>query len=158
ADPGVMSRRARHASDARADGSRARRLGFVLSLAVVLCGAIGALPRASEAQTLRVASSGQNSVGCGAAATPCRTIQYAVNQIASKGVVLVAGSAGGTRYTYDAATDPCVAPIGMTGIVCVINKQITIQGGFSTANWSTSDPAANLTIIDGQNATRGVLT
>lgn len=108
-------------------------------------------------QTLRVAPGGQNVSGCGGESNPCRTIQFAVNQIPAAGTILVAGSAGGTHYTYEAATEICATPLGMTAIVCVINKEIVLRGGFSSADWTSSSPARNLTLIDGQDLRRGVL-
>ncbi|HZR79948.1 MAG TPA: carboxypeptidase regulatory-like domain-containing protein [Candidatus Binatia bacterium] len=109
------------------------------------------------ATILRVAPTGQNSAGCGTEASPCRTIQYAINQIPSTGTVLVAGSPGGTKYTFDPATDICSPPLAYTGVVCVVNKEIVLRGGYSKTNWSTSSPDANLTIIDGEGSHRGIL-
>jgi hypothetical protein len=42
-------------------------------------------------------------------------------------------------------------------VVCILNKEITILGGYSTGDWSTADPGANETIIDGQGIRRGVM-
>jgi RTX calcium-binding nonapeptide repeat (4 copies) len=127
-----------------------------VSLAALL--SIQALAAAvAGAQTLRVAPTGANTPGCGAEGSPCRTIQFAVDEIASAGTVLVAGSAGGARYTYESATETCAGPLGMTGIVCVINKQVAIRGGFSTSDWASPAPDVNQTVIDGQSLHRGVL-
>src|SRR5262249_54787630 len=125
---------------------------LLMALLVIVAAATDA-----GAQLLRVAPVGVNAAGCGTAANPCRTIQFAVDQISSAGTILVAGSPSGTRYTYDAATESCLGPFGMTGIVCIVNKEVTIRGGFSTSNWTSPSPTANLTIIDGQNSSRGFL-
>ena len=46
---------------------------------------------------------------------------------------------------------------GATPIVAIQGKQLSILGGFSTANWSTSDPANNPTILDGGGSHRGIM-
>ena len=33
---------------------------------------------------------------------------------------------------------------------------MTLRGGYTTTNWDTSDPTANVTIIDGQDVRRGI--
>lgn len=40
-------------------------------------------------------------------------------------------------------------------VVCVVNKSLTITGGYSGTSW-VHNPASNLTTIDGQNQYRGV--
>ncbi len=102
--------------------------------------------------TLRVATTGTDVVGCGAAGAPCRTIQFAVNQSNSGDTILVAAG----TYTFDSSRDPCSAPLGTAGVVCVVNKQLTILGGYTARNWSDADPTANVTTIDGENTQRGV--
>lgn len=102
--------------------------------------------------TLLVAPSGSDTGGCGSAALPCRTIQYAVNLAGNGDFVLVAAG----NYTFNAATDICSGSLFSTAVVCVVNKQLNILGGYSTSNWSAPDPIANPTIIDGGNSVRGV--
>jgi hypothetical protein len=105
-----------------------------------------------QAVTTRyVASSGTDTGNCSSPSSPCRTIQYAVNQSASGNVILVAQG----TYTYSAATDTC-SFLQTPSVVCIVNKSLTILGGYSTSNWSTANPAANLTVIDGQSSRRGV--
>lgn len=94
--------------------------------------------------------SGSDGGACGAAATPCATIQRAVN-LASDGDEILVGQ--GT-YTYQASVDPCG---GDTAVVCIVEKQLTVTGGYAPPDWTTSDPLANPTSIDGENAHRGVL-
>jgi S-layer family protein len=98
-----------------------------------------------------VASNGTDAGNCSSSTSPCRTIQYAVNQSASGNVILVAQG----TYTYSAATDTC-SFLQTPSVVCITNKSLTILGGYSTSNWSTANPAANLTVIDGQSSRRGV--
>jgi hypothetical protein len=84
--------------------------------------------------------------GCGSEASPCGTIQYAVDQASLDDTILVAAG------TYTAST----ACLGVEAVVCVINKEVTILGGYTPGNWSTADPGTNLTIIDGQHVRQGV--
>ncbi len=104
-----------------------------------------------EANTIRVATTGADAAGCGSEAQPCQSIQYAVNQAVSGDVILVAKG----TYTYNSSNDPCGFTITHS-VVCWTDKQLTINGGYTTANWSTADPVNNLTIIDGGSAYRGV--
>ncbi|MFQ3633989.1 fibronectin type III domain-containing protein, partial [Roseiflexus sp.] len=54
--------------------------------------------------------------------------------------------AAGT-YTYP--SNRAVAFIWRRGVVA-------IRGGYSTSDWNTSDPAVNVTVIDGENIRRGI--
>lgn len=104
-------------------------------------------------KTIRVAVTGDDAAGCGTELAPCRTIQYAVDAASSGDAILVAKG----TYTYNASVDSCSAHIGITGIVCILNKQLTILGGYAATDWSHANPQFNTTIIDGQNTYRGVL-
>lgn len=106
---------------------------------------------ADEPSFRYVAQTGTDSGDCRSPLFPCRTIQYAVNQADSGDTILVAGGI----YTYTATVDPC--PFLQTrAVVCFVDKRLTLRGGYSASNWSYADPNANLTVIDGQNAYRGV--
>lgn len=106
---------------------------------------------AAEAATYRVdVSTGTDTAGCGSVVSPCASIQQAVNLAVSGDLVLVAGG----TYTYQAAIDPCATD---TGVVCIVNKQLTVLGGFTSGNWTTPDPVANPTIVDGETLRRAVL-
>jgi len=108
--------------------------------------------RVSAASTTRyVAATGSDSGTCTSSAEPCRTIQYAVNQSSSGDRVLVAEG----TYTYNAATERC-SSLTTRAIVCVMDKSLSILGGYSTFNWWSADPVVNLTTIDGQSTYRGV--
>ena len=104
--------------------------------------------------TRYVASSGTDSGNCTSPASPCRTIQYAVNQSSSGGRILVAQG----TYTYNAGVDPCtfLTTPNEKSVVCIVDKFLSIFGGYSTSNWSTANPSANPTVIDGQGNYRGV--
>lgn len=102
------------------------------------------------AAVLRVDSTSGNDGGaCGAAESPCATIQRAVNLASDGDEIRVAGG----TYIYHAAVDPCGAD---TAVVCIVEKELTLIGGFAPPDWTTSDPNANVTSIDGENTHRGV--
>jgi len=89
--------------------------------------------------TRYVAPSGTDSGPCTNPAAPCRTIQYAVNQATAGDEVLIATGV----YTSNGQ-----------GQVVFLNKTIALRGGYTPANWTTPDPAANPTILDGENSVR----
>ncbi len=101
------------------------------------------------------ASAGQDSPSCGSSSAPCKSIQAAVQQAKSGDTILVAGSSGGTVYTYPGSSS-CESETGAPAVVCVFKKQLTIRGGYRAGSWATSDPASNVTIIDGQGKYRGL--
>jgi hypothetical protein len=101
---------------------------------------------------LRVSPSGSDVIGCGGPALPCQSIQWAVNHAASGDEIRMAAG----DYVYNQAADGCSGPLGTTAVICVVNKDVTILGGYSPTDWSASNPAANLTVVDGQNSYRGV--
>ena len=122
-----------------------------IAVALLFGGSVLAQPGTG---TLRVATTGSNTAGCGSAGTPCAAIQQAVNQAVSGDTILVAAG----TYTYNAALDTlCTANIGDTAVVCILNKELIILGGYGGGNWTTADPVANPTVIDGVNSRRGVL-
>jgi len=90
---------------------------------------------------------GADGPACGSEAAPCATIQQAVDLSVSGDTVLVA------EGTY---VDN-VSCLGGAAVVCVNQKQLTILGGFSSANWSLPNPPVNITVIDGQNIRRGII-
>jgi hypothetical protein len=108
--------------------------------------------RLQAGATRYVATSGTDSGDCTSSASPCRSIQYAVNQAATGDQILVASG----TYTYNASHDQCTFLV-TRAVVCVANKSLTISGGYTTSNWSTANPSVNVTRIDGQNARRGVV-
>lgn len=103
-----------------------------------------------SAQIFHVAASGSDNSSCGPRNSPCRNIDYAVHKALSGDVIAVAGGI----YTFANVPNLC-AGIPIQGVVCIVNKVLTLKGGYSASNW-VHDPANNETIIDGQNAYRGV--
>lgn len=103
---------------------------------------------------LRVAPTGSNAGSCGSIAAPCAHPQRAVNLAVSGDEIRVAAG----TYVYDPALDTvCTANLGNTAVVCIVNKELEVRGGFSTADWTNPAPDANPTVLDGLNARRGVL-
>jgi hypothetical protein len=97
---------------------------------------------------------GSDQFGNGSIAAPYSTIQQAVNHAAVSGdTIKVAGGV----YTYSPATDQVVASYGATGVVQVVNKSVTILGGFNPNNgYTVSNPTTTPSVIDGQGGYRGV--
>ena len=126
---------------------------------VILLTGLGTFPPAfavvlasPEAQTFRLAPSGSDTASCGSASAPCRTIQYTVNKAASGDSLLLAAG----TYTYNASADTCTfLPSSGKSVVCIVDKSLTILGGYTTSNWSTPDPVNNPTVIDGGSTYRG---
>lgn len=105
---------------------------------------------APEVNTWHVATTGNDSGACGSTSQPCRTIQQAINLSGNGDTILVAAG----TYTYSGSST-CLDGVS-TAVVCVLSRHLTILGGFTTSNWGSANPSSNVTIIDGQNAHRGV--
>lgn len=104
----------------------------------------GALSVASADGLIRyVSASGVDSGTCSNSASPCRTIQYAVDQAANQDEVRIATG------VYTGMVDQA----GLLQIVYVA-KPITLRGGYAPPNWTTSDPVANPTILDAETQGR----
>lgn len=114
-------------------------------------GVVACTPPSSGAFT--VATTGSDAAGCGTTTAPCQTIQYVVTSLiplGGSGTIKVAAG------TYDTVA-PCLP--GATSdqaVVCILNRQITLRGGFSTADWETPGNDANVTVLDGHGVGRGV--
>src|SRR5690606_32160668 len=80
--------------------------------------------RLQAGTTRYVAASGTDSGNCTSPSSPCRSIQYAVNQAASGDRILVASG----TYTYNASHDQCTFLL-TRAVVCVANKSLSILGG-----------------------------
>lgn len=90
-----------------------------------------------------VAASGVDVVGCGSAAAPCATVQFAVDEAAAGDEVrMSAGVYVGVNVRA-----------GVTQTVYV-DKNLTLRGGYTTTNWAESNPALQPTFIDAQQAGR----
>lgn len=98
-----------------------------------------------------VTQAGADNDSCGSSSSPCRSIQFAVNKAASGDAIRV----GSGTYLYSAASDNCKFLV-TSSVVCVLDKNLVIQGGYSSANWSSANPQVNVTTIDGENTRRGI--
>ena len=139
-------------------GKRSRWLlytALALALAFSLMAPTGPFRVVVASSIYRVAPSGTDAAGCGSETLPCRTIQYAVD-VAQSGDVIKVAAGTYTRSGTPALPDCRALSANANPVVCMVNKDLTILGGYSPDNWSQADPEANPTIIDGQNNSRGV--
>ncbi len=132
------------------------------SILILLCSAIAGA--GLTAHPLQAESSGSvryvdsvlgndSANNCLNPAAPCRTIQRAVNQSESGDTIYVASG----TYTYPGSDNPCERYLhGARSVVCIVNKQLTIKGGYPSGDWSNPDPDMHPTIIDGEDRVRGV--
>jgi hypothetical protein len=103
---------------------------------------------AASAALFRVdGTGGADGPSCGSTAQPCASIQQAVDLSASGDFIFVAAG------TYTGNT----ACLGEAAVVCIVHRELTILGGFGGGDWTSPDPQANATTIDGQSARRGLI-
>jgi Ni,Fe-hydrogenase III small subunit len=76
--------------------------------------------------------------------TNAAAVQAAVDAAPSGDTVKVVGTCAGVQ-----------ARTGIAQTV-YISKSLTVRGGYTTANWTTSDPVANLTLLDARQSGRVV--
>lgn len=102
-----------------------------------------------------VATTGVDSGDCSTSATPCRTIQYAVDRAGEGDEIRIAS---GVYTGVQARPVPNGYPLppasGLITQVVYVTKTVTIRGGFTTTDWTTSDPEANHTTVDAQGRGR----
>ncbi len=120
--------------------TRTRRLWFSLLLTLVL---VAVEPGAASAVTLNVANNGEDSDGCGAEGSPCRSISRAIANAAHGDTIIVGpgrygdldgdGAFGGTGE--ETAPAEC-------GCMIDVNKQVTLQ----------SRDGAGVTVLDAGGA------
>jgi hypothetical protein len=133
-------------------------LGLGMGLVLIL---LGWLAGGTHAQgpdaiaTYHVAPSGD----CGGAAPCYASIQAAVDATDDAGDEIRV--AGGTYTGVSARPAPAgylfPPPGGVITQVVYISKTVTIRGGYTTTNWTASDPQANPTTIDAQGEGRGIV-
>lgn len=108
--------------------------------------------KASSTSAVRyVSPSGVDSGDCRDLSQPCRTIQYAINKANSGDIIKVAQGV----YSYDALVDPCHFLL-TRAVVCVLDKSVTVEGGYRSSDWSAPVEDPSLTTIDAQRQYRGV--
>ena len=124
--------------------------------AFFLCLCVIATPVWSQVGTgvFRVDGSTGVDVGsCGSAVSPCQNIQQAVNLSSSGDEIRVAGGV----YIYQVSLDTECGGLSGTSVLCILNTTLNIRGGYSVSNWTTPNPEANPTVIDGEGNRRGVV-
>ena len=88
-----------------------------------------------------VATTGVDSGDCTNSASPCRTVQYAVDMAETGDEVRVAaGVYTDTVYHYQ------------TTYTVYISKTIDLQGGYTLTNWTSPEPELNPTILAAPNS------
>ncbi len=100
-------------------------------------------PEQLDGGIIRVATTGEDTPGCGTVNTPCRTVQYAVDQAQAGDEIRVASGVYTDMHEQD----------GLFQMV-YLDKSVTIRGGYTTANWTTSNPDANPTTLDAEGQGR----
>ena len=128
---------------------KAQRLCISLALALglltlvgalMLLGAWGSRPPVAQAQSgtgvIRVATTGTDTPGCGSEASPCRTVQYAVDQAASDDEIHVAAG----NYTGVQTRAGVVQTV-------YISKTVFLRGGYS-ADFSAWDSDVHVTTLN----------
>jgi len=107
----------------------------------------GESPVNAYSPTLRyVSTNGVDEGDCTDPNSPCNSIQYAINNSFSGDTILV------SEGTYNYPTKkPC-----HLAIICSINKQLTLKGGYTKQTWNGPDPVNHPSIIDGAGLYRGV--
>ena len=117
-----------------------------IAVIAIAIGTPGTATAQSGTGVVRVALAGTDTPGCGAAGSPCQTLQFAVDEFPTGAVGTVLVSAG----TYVAAL-----PMARE-VVRVTQRTITIQGGWN-ASFTTQDSMAHPVVVDGEDARKAFL-
>jgi len=128
-------------------------LAGVMGLLWLLDGIQVALAQAGTG-VIRVATTGSDTPGCGGA-TPCQTVQYAVDQAQADEEVRVASGLYTGVQGRPAPSEYLNPPAsGVITQVVYISKTVTIRGGYTTAFTDPPDPETNPTTLDAQGEGR----
>jgi uncharacterized repeat protein (TIGR01451 family) len=100
-------------------------------------------PLARAAVVRYVATAGSDSGDCSAPGDPCRTIQYAVDRAGAGDEIRVAAGAYADVNAYAGLRQ-----------VLYLSKTLTVRGGYTTTDWSTSNPISYPTVLNAQGGGR----
>ncbi len=128
-------------------------LGLCMALGMVwLLGGLTTQVAAAPAAITRYVddTTGSDDSDCSTPGDPCQTIQYAVDQAGADDEIRVAAG------TYADTIARAVPASGLITQVVYVSETVTIRGGYTSADWMTSDPAANLTTLDAEGGKRVV--
>jgi hypothetical protein len=102
-----------------------------------------------------VTPTGADLGSCTSPASPCASVQYALDQAVAGEEIRVAGgtyTGVGSRPVPGGYESP---PAGGTlAQVVYVDKEVTIRGGYATGDWSVPDPAGNPTTLDARGQGR----
>ncbi|RLC60628.1 MAG: hypothetical protein DRI80_10605, partial [Chloroflexota bacterium] len=100
-------------------------------------------------------ATGTDAPGCGSAASPCRTVQYAVDQAQPGEEIRVAtGVYTGVQARPVISGYPNPPTSRLVTQVVYISKTVTIRGGYTTTNWTTPNPVSYPTTLDAEGLGR----
>jgi uncharacterized repeat protein (TIGR01451 family) len=108
------------------------------------------LPADTPTDLLHVTTTGNDTPGCGASGTPCRTLQHAVDKAGCGATIKIAtGIYTGTAHW--------IGETHTTTQLVYLSQPITITGGFTTSDWTISNPVHAPTTLDAERQGQGIV-
>jgi hypothetical protein len=118
-------------------------LGLLLTMGTAHTSEVGPAQGSAIRYVAPVPTGNDSGNDCTASSAPCATIQHAVDEAGPGDEIRVATGI----YTDVQARD------GVTQVV-YISKTVTVRGGYTTTDWSTSNPISYPTTLDAQEQGR----